>query len=166
MTLISLSTYFNSGCYCLGSFVKKVSKAWGQRVLGPQLPIKPWQSVLLREVGTEPDTMMDVGRTASQWNRSQVWVKVLGSEIFIHGLYLSYIYTHHIYYIHTHIGTQHIFAQRCCNFSHIFGQNTFENSDFFFFLRYLFSLILFLFWWHHSPKIWKSSICIRQAFSK
>lgn len=50
----------------MGSFIKKVSKAWGLRELGPQLPVKPWQSVLLLEFGTEPDTMMDVGTTASQ----------------------------------------------------------------------------------------------------
>lgn len=140
MTLISLSTYFNSGCYCLGSFIKKVSKAWGLRELGPQLPVKPWQSVLLLEFGTEPDTTMDVGRTASQWNRRQVWVRVLDSENFIHGLQLPYIYT--IYIIYKHIGKQYIFAQRCYNFSHIFGQDNFENSDFFFYLIPVFFYIL------------------------
>lgn len=51
--------------------------------------------------------------------------------------------------MHAHMGTQYIFAQSCCNFSHIFGQDILKVVMIFFFD----SFILFLFWWYHNPKI-------------
>lgn len=135
--------------------------AWGLRELGLELHMKPWQNVLLLQFRTEPDSVM--WEEDSQWKAGGrcgwgCWAPRI--------LFMTYNYNiYAVYIICTHICVHDIFLPKDAVILVTFSVKIFWKLWWFFCLI-LFSFILFLFWWHHSPKTWKSLICIRHAFSK